>query len=507
MKKAFSLLIIPLVLLSCSQDKIDFDLLDDIRFNPELEAPLVKARLSLADLAIKDSTFKVGPDNRITIKYYNDSIFAFSAFDFVKIPDQSPFTFPISPALNPFDLDMSIGTLGGVQLAETYFDNGFLKFGLATNSPFLSDVTVEITIKNGDIAGMPMTKTLTLPMGMTQVEDSLDVAVGRIDFSSGGTNFLGLKAEILNVASVMPQSGALELSCQFTSLELLSASGDFGNRHINIPNSAFDFDISGISEFVDGLYLTNPQIKLVSKSSIGVDLGMEADFDGINKAGELTSLGAQPQTISAPTTLGTFKYDTLSFNRTNSNVADFIASLPTSILYGGQVEMNPGGGSSSNFIHKNSSVKMGVEVNLPLEVQADNLLLEQTLDGIEFLKENPEEVESLKLIFNTKNGFPFDVNISVAFLDSATTDSIDGINLQLLMAPAVDAQGKVISRSQTREVVSIDQVLIENLKRSDKLRLRARVRTPNNGQQIVTFYTDYDLEVKIATQVKLNVKL
>lgn len=478
---------------------------NDIRFNPEVEAPLVKARLSLADLALKDSTFRVGPDNRVTIQFIKDSIFSFNAFDFVKIPDQEAFKFPISPLNNPFDLDMSIGTLGGVQLAETKFENGFLKFGLSTSSPFLTDVRVQVTIKNGDVSGAPMSKLVVLPMGSLEVYDSLDISVGQIDFTAGGVNYLGIKADILNAASVLPQNGIVELSCQFTELELLSATGNFGNRYVSIPNSSFDFDISGISDFVNGLYLTNPQIKLISKSSVGVALGMEADFDGINKNGELTSLGAQPQTISAPASQGVFRYDTLSYNKTNSNIADFIASLPTSVLYGGQVEINPGGGSAQNFIHKNSRVKMGVEVKLPLEVQAQNLLLEQTLEGIEILKDNPEEVESLNIVFNTKNGFPFDVNLSLSFLDSLSNDSIDGISLQLLTAPPVNAQGKVISRSQLREVVAIDKVMMENLKRSNNIRLRARVSTPNSGQQIVTFYTDYDLEVKIATQVKLNI--
>ncbi len=496
-----------LIAISCTREKIDFDMTDDLSFTPEFEAPLIRAKLSLADLAIKDSTFKVGADNRVSIEYFKDSLFSFSALDFVKIPDQEAFEFPISPLFNPFDLDMNIGTLGGVQLAETRFDNGFLVFGLSTTTPFATEVKVKVTIKNGDIGGLPMSKTVTLPVGVMSVEDSLDVTAGKIDFSSGGVNFLGLKAEILNAGTVTPQAGVLELSCRFTKLELLSASGNFGNRHINIPNSAFDFDISGISEFVNGLYLTNPQIKLISKSSIGVDLGMEADFDGINKAGELTSLGAQPQIISAPASMGTFKYDTLSFTKNNSNIADFIAALPTSILYGGRVELNPGITTPNNFIHKDSKVVMGINVKLPLEVQANNLLLEQTLDGIDFLKENPDEVESLNLIFNTKNGFPFDVNVSVAFMDTLTNDSIDGISLQILTAPAVNAQGKVVSRSEHREVISLDKILMENLKRSDKMRLRARVSTPNNGQQIVTFYTDYDLEIKIATQIKLNVKL
>lgn len=480
---------------------------EDLRFGPEMELPLINAKLSLADLVAKDSAFKVNNDNRITIKYVEDSIFSFNALDFVRIPEQDGFAFPLSALINPFDLEMSVGTLGGVKLAETYFSKGYLNFDISTNSPFPAAIDVEVTIKNGDLGGQPMSKIVRLPPGASTVSDSLDISGGKIDLSSGGVNFIGLKADILNPGGVIPQTEPLTLGCRFSALEIQSANGDFGQRFVNIPTGAFDFDVSGLSDLMNGLYLTNPEIRLISESNIGIDLNLEPDFDGSNDVGDIVPLGAQIQSLTAPASANSFKIDTLKFNRGNSNIVDFIAALPSSILYAGRAEINPAGGTSTNFISSDSRMKMGVEINLPLEIQADNLILEQTLEGLDFLQENPEEVESLNLIFNTKNGFPFDVNLSLAFLDSITNDSIDGINIQLLVAPPVDGDGKVISRSNTREVLMISEEALDNLKRSKNLRLRARLSTPNNGQEIVTFYTDYDLEVNIATQVKLNVKL
>lgn len=505
MKKTTLLLAGVCLVLSCARDKIDFDMIDDLRFSPEMEAPLVKARLSFADLALKDSNFVVDSENRVSIKYSNDSIFGFKAIDFVNIPAQKPFGFPLVPAIPNYSLAMSLGTMGGVELGQTKFEMGFIKYELKTAIPFTTPVQVQVSITNGSINGSPMTKVVTLPAGDLAVTDSLDISSAEIDFSTNGTNFIGLSVDILNSASILPPLGNLDLTLQLLDIELESTTGNFGQRNINIPNSDFDFDISGIEKFVKGLRLTNPKIKLISTSTVGIDMAVATDFDGLNGAGVLTPLQAPVQLISGPQNMGGDKVDTLKFDRTNSGIVDFMAAIPTKIMYAGIAAINPQG-PGQNFIHKNSRVKMGVEIDLPLELQSDNLLLEQTLEGIEFFKENPEEIKAANLIFYTKNGFPFDVNVTVALLDTATNDSIDGFALQLLTAPPVNGQGKVTSHSQSKEVVTLSAPTLENLKKVDKLRLRARVSTPNNGQQVVTFYTDYDLEIKIATQLSLNLK-
>ncbi len=507
MKKTTLLLASVCLALSCSRDKLDLDMADDLRFNPEMEIPLVKSRLSLADLVIKDSNIIIGADDKLSIQFFRDSIFSYQASDLLNIPEQKAVTFPLSPQVIPYDLDFSLGNLNGVELAASKFQQGYLALQLATNTPFLTPVDVEITIKNGDINGSPMKKVISLPTGSTVIKDSLDIAAGIIDFSSGGTNFVGIRVEILNASSVNPQTGMLDLSCRFHSLELESAYGNFGQRFFQIPSGSFDFDISGYNKFMNGFYLTNPKINLIASSTLGIAIDLETDFDGINDHGDLTSLNSPKLAVTGPVTLGNSKTDTLTFDKNNSTIVDFMAALPTNIMYSGGVRMNPQGGNLNNFVHRNSRVDAGIQIILPLELRASNLIMEQTLEGIDFLSDSTNEVTSASLIFFTKNGFPFDVNLSVSILDTATNDSIDGFDLHLLNAPPVDGNGKVINRSESREVVEISQATLDNLKQTDRLVLRARLQTPQNGQQSVGLFTDNDLEVKIAARLSLNVKL
>lgn len=506
MKKLTILLACLIMVLACKRDEIDFDLADDLRFTPEFEAPVVKATLSLEDLAAKDSNIRINSSNRISIRYLDDSIFTFDAIDFVNIPNQDPFEFPISPILSPLDLGMGFGTMGGVRLGQTIFEEGVIRYTIRTSTVFSDPLRVKVQIKNGSVLGAPMEKIVTVPVGVTEVNDSLNINNGEVDFSAGGVNFIGLRVEILNSATVTPQPGQLSLQVQFAKLKLLSAGGNFGQRKINIPQGKIDFDVAGYEQFTNGLILTDPRIKLIATSNIGVNFDVNVDFDGINNAGVLTSLNPPIQVVNGPQNPGGFNTDTLEFSKLNSQIVQFMAAVPTQIFYGGKAELNPQNANAQNFISQNSMVKFGVLIDLPLEFKADNFLLEEYLEDIDFFKENPDEIEAANLIFYTKNGFPFDANLSVSLIDTLNGDSIDGFVLDLLQAPPVDAEGRATQKASYKEIVELSQTTLDNLKKTDKLRLRVRLSTPDNGQKKVALYTDYELNVKIATQVQLNLK-
>ena len=164
------------IALSCSKDKLDFDMAKDIRFQPEIEAPLINATLSLADLEERDSNLVVDPDNALRIKYFEDSLFFLSASEFVNIPEQNPLSIPLSKDLPQLESDIELGTLGGVQLGQTTFSQGSYVISLGTSSSFTTNVDVEVVLKNAMLGGVPIRKTLTLPANSSSIKDSLDLS-------------------------------------------------------------------------------------------------------------------------------------------------------------------------------------------------------------------------------------------------------------------------------------------------------------------------------------------
>ncbi len=500
-----------LVLLACKRDKLDFGMIDDLAFKPEMEVPLVNARLTLNDIVKQDSgTFVVNPDNSIRIKYRQDNLFSFKALDFVKIPEQQPTTVPVFVGAPAYDLDIALGTMGGVELEEVEWATGFMELSLATASPQASDISVEFTLKSAAKGGTTLTKIVTLSAGSTFVMDTLSLIGSEFDFTNGGqaVNHIGLKAGVVSAGAV-PAGEQIDLILQFRDLGLENAQGFFGNREIKIPAGDFDFDVSGLKDLADGFFLKSPSIRLITANSVGVGIEISPDFNGVNKLGEVTSLNTAPQQINAASAVGVWDTSTLEFTPANSNIVDFMASLPSQVLYAGKASINPNG-HTSNFINKNSEMIMGVEIDLPLELSIDNMRLVEELNDIDFFRENPDQVESLTLIFNSSNGFPFDLNLSAAFLDSvAPHDSLHGFNLGLLKAATIGSDGTILQRGEftTAQEVTIDGELLEKFKMSNKIRLSATLNTSLDGQKVEKFYTHFDVEIKIAAKAKLNIKL
>lgn len=496
---------------SCSKDQLDPDMLNDLRFEPELEVPLVRASLSLADIVAKDTSgiFQVDPNNFITIKYKQEGLFQFSPNDLLEIPDQDPQEFPMIVGQPPIILNMALGTIGGAELGNVKFDKGKMHLVLESgNGPLSKDVEVKLVINNAQLGSQILTQKLTLSAGNSVVVDSVSLHNVIFDFTNGGQNinYISVGLEIFNPDSSLLGT-PLKYSVQFKDLELDYATGYFGGREIGIPSGNFSFNLSGIEKLAGGFKIANPDLKLLIASNIGLPVQLAPDLDGINSANEVTSLGATPQLISGATDSSSFDTSAIVFDSQNSNILDFIASLPSTILYSGKAILNPAGHTMLNFISKNAAISASVDVELPLELSIDNSVLEQELTGIDIFNENPDEIEEFALIFRSSNGFPFELDISVAFLDQTTQDSIFGFNLGLLEPAQVSSDGTIISRGEytdPREVI-FKGADLDVLKNTNALRFRATLNTPGATPQ--KFFTHFDTEISIAARVKLKAEL
>lgn len=505
-----TVMVLSVMITSCYKDKIDPDMLNDLRFEPELEVPLVNATLSLGDIVEKDTTgiFIVDSNKFITIKYKQEGLFEFTPGDFVEIPDQDPQIFPLIVGQPPVLLNMALGTIGGVELGTTEFYRGNMELRLSSGAPLGEDVEVKLSINNAQNGSQDLTHNLTLTSGNLEAVDSVSLPGVVFDFTNGGqnVNYISVGIELVNPPAGLVGS-ALSYSLQFKDLELDYANGYFGNRDISIPSGDFDFDLSGIEKLARGFRISNPDLKLLIASNIGLEVELAPDLDGINSINQVTSLGATPQLISAATDTVGFDTSAIVFNSTNSNIADFIAALPSTILYSGKATLNPAGPTMSNFISRNSVLSASIDVELPLEISIENSVLEQELTGIDIFSENPEELEEFALIFRSSNGFPFTLDLSVAFLDATTQDSVFGFNLGLLEAATVNSNGVITQRGEygaPREILFAGADL-DKLKSTNAIRFRAKLNTPGGTPQ--KFYTHFDTQISIAARAKLNAKL
>lgn len=504
--RTYSLIVLAALFVSCQRDKVDFKLLEEVALSPELEIPLVNASLNLGNVVEDDSNFTINPDESISISYHNPNLFSYQAVDLVNIPDQEPVEIQLSTALPVYDLEASLGTIAGMEMQSASFSSGYILMTLQTPAPVTADVEVKLLVKSATRLSQPLESTLRLKTGNTEVSDTMFLDQSLFDFSNGGGayNHFGLRAEIVDPGNLSASDELLVMS-ELKNLELQNAQGFFGERAIKIPSGNLLLELDLLEDLIDGIKFTDPSFKLRAISTVGIGVGISPDLKGVNRDGKVTALDTATYILNPAANVNSPEEMLIELNSSNSNVVDFLAAIPHNLLFAGEARLNPGG-RTPNFIDKDSEIKVGVDIDVPLEMSIENMKLEKKLE-VDFFSENPEEVQSGEIIFRSLNAFPFDLDVSVAILDRDTRDSIHGFHLPLLSTAQVDGTGKVVRPTRSEGVsVEITESMLEALTRSDKMKLVARFNSPNNGQQAVKFFTDNFVDINIAVRAKMKLK-
>ena len=506
--KKFTLLAILLagILTSCLKD-LNFDPDTNFTYKGYWVAPVINTRLNLGDLVVKDSLVTADENGLVHIIYRNDSVFQQSVYDYTEVPTQEPITTQFSVGTPPVSINSQLGTFGGAKMKSISLESGTL-FWSVTSS--VSDtIKLALELDNTTLNGMPAIFEIQAnTIGQTTGE--INISSLELDLSQGtlGYNNLGFTLQITDAGNA-PNGTQLDIVLEYENLRITEAIGYFGERKINFPSGNINPNLSLLDNISSGLYLANPQVKIITKSNIGLPLEISPNLLGVSKEGSVVDLGLSPLNFTGSTTIGNYAYDTLIISTANSNLDDFIAAVPSQIVYSGSVQTNPAGEpQNDNFITQDGTLNIGLEIDLPLELKTKDLVIEQTIYNIDFGvdEEDVDFINELSLGFRVDNGFPLDADLHVYFLDSAGA-VLDSTYLAIFDAAQVDQNGIVVNSAKSERYLQFTQGQIHNIIRSDDVRIKIVLNTSNNGNQIVSLLTDYYIDLIIGARAKLNYNL
>jgi hypothetical protein len=509
-KASFLLALFFFGLFSC-QKELDFDLIDDVVVSPQGTLPLVNATLTLADLVSNvDTLLLIDPNEAMRVYYRQDSLFGYRANDLVKIPDQEPEVVKLGRNLPVLQVATTLGTLGGAEIDSVEIFKGIFEFSLASSDTLPDTTTVRLTIFNSDDKGSPFSVDLTLAPNDTLMLDSVQLDQVFFDLSNGGTrvNFLDVRLAILDPGKV-PNGVDLDISFRLKDLEVERAVGFFGQRTEVAPSGSFDLGISGLENFAGGFLLNDPRVTLTITSTAGLPIQVNSNFTGVNVANQGVPLSPPNLNILAAANVNQPVVSTFRIDDLSSNIVAFLANIPNQVFYSAEAELNPAGRPAiPNFVDRNSQVVVDFEVDVPLELRLQDMRLDEVISDVEIGGvENPEFVESLTLFLLSENRLPFDMDLSVSFLDTLTGDSTGGFSIDFLQAAPVDGNGKVTGPNIFENEIVLNQEQIDALLGAGSIRIQAGVSTANDGSRLAKLYANDGLDVRIASKVKLNYNL
>jgi len=181
------------------------------------------------------------------------------------------------------------------------------------------------------------------------------------------------------------------------------------------------------------------------------------------------------------------------YDISNSNLDKMIEIMPDSICYSMKAELNPLGNMSSgnDFLYFDRTIKANLNLEIPLEFSATNLVFEN-IEDISF----SDKVIGGGLNIYVENMFPFDFEVQFYILNSKNQiiDSlINGSNS--LIESGIPVNEIVKTPTLTILTVQLTEQLISELKQSNNMLIRFKVNSEYN--LVYKLYDHYKTDVKI----------
>ncbi len=536
--KKISLFLFVAVLLfaiqSCVKDNFDFSKLTKTDYHPNLAVPLVYSSLSIEDLLTKKGGFiTVGSDKFCTL-IYKGNLFSLEADTLISIPNNQPPPFTgnlnsvqisalgyAGTVMVPFSQTISFDSgVNGPKIDSITFKAGTIGLSISSDFNFSGQVKVIIPSakKNGVIFSqiIPLTYSGTVPV---IANTTLPLAGYNFDMTSGGTTFnqflVNFEVTLTGSGPAPSTSDQITITQSLSGLKFEKIFGDIGQQSLS-PNVdtlklAIFKNLLGAATFT----LADPQIKVLLSNSYGVPINASiSQFDGYTSGGTTFAITGSPNPlpIHSPnfSQIGQMLIDSFALNNGNSNISTVINNTPKYLIYKITSQTNPAGGTThSNFVLDTNRFKADMELDLPLYGTAKNFILQDTIP-FKVSSAIPDAVESALIRTYNANGFPFDADMQIYFVDSVYTklDSLVTPNQLILKSGIVSSTtGMVTSQTVTTYDATLTKPRLANLKTSKYLLIRAVANTANGGNTNVKIYSNYKINFKLGLQVQVKTKI
>ena len=190
---------------------------------------------------------------------------------------------------------------------------------------------------------------------------------------------------------------------------------------------------------------------------------------------------------------GSFESTEILLDNTNSNIAAITSGVPYEFHYDFIAGVNPDNDQTlDNFITDSSRLTVDVDMEFPMY---GNIGLFTLQDTFEFDFSEYQDVDRMKLKLTTDNGFPFEVNTQVYFLDSTNVliDSFFVNSSTLLGAASVDGSGNVTANNVNVQERDFDIDTFSRLKdEARRVVVFGSIETVNGGTTPVKILTSYE---------------
>lgn len=431
-----------------------------------------------------------------------------------------------SQVLNPEELTLNLnGDDPSIRLRKLVFNAGRINYNLSSNIAEKLQIKLDIlgATKNG-VALNP----IIIEVNNNTNNGFVDLTDVMFDLSQDPAqpyNKIKVSIEPRIISSglirTFDSSNFVKASFGFDDLGFKEISGFLGTREIKIDPLETTFDL--FDQFTNGFPIDDPKIKLITSNSIGLPVSITLDAEGISSKGAKQNLNAPAFTIGYPTLAqkGQVINDIKVLDKSNSSIVQLLNLAPKTIKFGGKATLNAAGFNGYNdFILQGAGIAVGYEVDIPLSLKTNSLVIEKTAQNALFTIENgqiknfafPIDTNNLAyidLIMRIDNGIPFDATLDLFFADK---DSVimDTASAGTFMRSSIpDANGRTIKNTVATSTIRIDAETLREIRAKNLINMVIRLNfaTFGSGAAPVKIYSDYTAKIGLSVKVKAKIGL
>jgi hypothetical protein len=198
-------------------------------------------------------------------------------------------------------------------------------------------------------------------------------------------------------------------------------------------------------------------------------------------------------------------------NNGNSNAKTLFESLPDELAYHMNVEINPKGNyfNYQDFVDFSKNINVFMDMEIPLSLQADKLLLMDTLDFSVGENNLLIDINAIDFLFSVDNSFPLDATAQVYFVSPSgiVLDSLFS-KMQFIKGGIPEGQDCKVKQTEFTKInASFDQTRTSNIQTATKAIIKVAFSTPvsTGCAGYLKIYNDYLLEFNLSA--KFNYKV
>jgi len=395
---------------------------------------------------------------------------------------------------------------GDTKVWEILFAGGELQYHMQSNLNLTLNILLQLS--SADVDGEVPENIFDLPAN-SFYENSWSLANMRVDFTQDTSQPYNRMPIFLKLM-VEPTTGMVafdssdKVIATFAAKEMVAESvkGNMGKHLYPIDEDTIQLDLSFFDNISGQIVFDDPALKLSYENGFGIPLVAHTSFYGVNPVtGSHVDLGIDSVVFNYPETEGAVVADSLLFDKTISNIVNFLAERPDNMVFSGDYETN-WNNDTVNFFTRTSSLFVNSEIRVPLVFSTSSLVFSDTVNFMAGQADIP--VGSGALHLNVVNGLPFDLAISLLVPDSVTGEIIDQVDFEIIKSAVVDSEGKVILPTESNVTTVFSESFIQNMSRANTLMLSAKTVTAEGGSIPVGLYSDYKLSLAISFEAKLQ---